>query len=513
MRTRENGGFHWASPIRKVQIGGAMFTTTTSWVEDELRGIDLGHARRNERCVLLMKRLAVDPQASINAACNGASEMVSATRFFQNEAVQEEDLLAPHRQATVERMKQERVVLVIQDTTEFDFSHEKLVVRGTGPLNDETRLGLLDHVQLAVTPQRLCLGVLGTKMWARNPETFRTSEQRKFDPIESKESFRWLEGYREACRVAAELPDTQIISIGDAESDIYEYFLETEQAQSPARAEWLMRASENRALPERDEEAGPYAYRKLRDEIGGAKVIGKLILQLPRTPQRKARRAEFTVRAKRVCLKPPHRRDRTLPEISLNVILVRETDPPAGEEPIEWLLLTSLPINTYSQVKRAIAYYAARWTVEVFFRTLKTGCRVERLQLHTAARLRRCIMMYKVIAWRVLYVTMLGREAPDLPCDVLFSEEEWKAAWTICSKEPLPRKAPALKTFLPLVARLGGYKGRKCDAPPGPKTMWVTIRRITDFALAWVAFGPHAQEPPLSTDSTKPKSRQRPRRG
>jgi hypothetical protein len=264
-------------------------------------------------------------------------------------------------------------------------------------------------------------------------------------------------------------------------------------------------------LPERDVEAGPCTYRKLRDEIGNAKVIGKLILQLPRTPKRKARRAELTVRAKRICLKPPYRKEQTLPEVALNVILVRETNPPAGEEPIEWLLLTSLPIKTYRQVKRAIAYYAARWTVEVFFRTLKTGCRVEHLQLHTAARLRRCLMMYHVIAWRVLYVTMLGRETPDLPCDVVFSEEEWRAAWTICSKEPMPRKAPPLKTFLPLVAQLGGYKGRKGDAPPGPKTMWITIRRITDFALAWVAFGPSRQEPVLAADhaATKPRDRSR----
>jgi hypothetical protein len=487
-------------------------TTVTSWIEDELQSIDLGHARRNERCALIMKRLAVDPQASINAACHGASEMVGATRFFQNEAVREEDILAPHRHATLRRMKQYRVVLVIQDTTELDFTHENLVVEGTGPLNDEGRLGLLDHVQLAVTPQRLCLGVLSAKIWARDPEMFRTCKQRKYNPIETKESYRWLEGYREACHVAAGLPDTQIISVGDAENDIYECFVEAEQAQSPARAEWLMRASENRALPERDEEAGPCTYRKLRDEISNAKVIGQFILQLPRTPKRKARRAELTVRAKRIRLKPPYRKEQTLPEISLHVILVRETNPPAGEEPIEWLLLTSLPIKTYRQVKRAISYYAARWTVEVFFRTLKTGCRVEHLQLRTAARLRRCLMMYQVIAWRVLYVTMLGRETPDLPCDVVFSEEEWRAAWTICSKEPLPRKAPPLKTFLPLVARLGGYKGRKGDAPPGPKTMWITIRRITDFALAWVAFGPYRQEPVLSADNAATKPRDRSRR-
>jgi hypothetical protein len=149
----------------------------------------------------------------------------------------------------------------------------------------------------------------------------------------------------------------------------------------------------------------------------------------------------------------------------------------------------------------------------VFFRTLKTGCRVEHLQLHSVARLRRCLMMYKIIAWRVLYVTMLGREAPDLPCDVVFSEEEWKSAWTICAKESPPRKAPPLKTFLPLIARLGGYKGRKGDGPPGPKAMWIAIRRITDFALAWLAFGPDRQETDHSSHRAKSKQRRRLREG
>jgi hypothetical protein len=495
-------------------FGGAMLaTTTTSWIEDELQGIDLGDVRRNRRCKLLMQRLAVDPQASINAACDGPSEMVSATRFFQNEAVREEGILAPHRQATLRRMKQEPVVLVIQDTTELDFTYEKLIVLGTGPLNDENRLGLLDHVQLAVTPQRLCLGVLGGKTWARDAETFRTCKQRKYDPIETKESYRWLEGYREACRVAAEVPNAQIISVGDAENDIYECFVEAEKAQAPARAEWIMRASENRATPERDGEAGPCTYRKVRDEIGSAKVLGKLTLQLPRTPKRKARQAELSVHAKQIRLRPPYRKGEPLPEITLNVILVQERNPPPGAEPIEWLLLTSLPIRKFRQVQRAIAYYAARWPVEVFFRTLKTGCRVEHLQLHTVARLRRCLMIYKIIAWRVLYVTMLGREVPDLPCDAVFSAEEWKSAWTICAKEPPPRKAPPLKTFLPLIARLGGYKGRKGDGPPGPKTMWIAIRRITDFALAWLTFGPEQQPPALSADRRSAKQPRQPRGG
>jgi hypothetical protein len=143
---------------------------------------------------------------------------------------------------------------------------------------------------------------------------------------------------------------------------------------------------------------------------------------------------------------------------------------------------------------RVIDYYACRWQIEVFFRVFKTGCKVEEIQLEKAERLRPCLALYKIVAWRVLYVTMLGRESPDLPCDVLFTDEEWKSAWTICTDQPPPPQAPPLREFLPMLAELGGYNNRKHDAPPGPKTLWIAIRRMGDFALAWQTFGPDREK-------------------
>lgn len=213
-------------------------------------------------------------------------------------------------------------------------------------------------------------------------------------------------------------------------------------------------------------------------------------MRVPKTSNRKARKAKVTVRARCIRLKPPYRPDVRLPELEINVILVKEESPPDGEEPIVWLLLTNLPIDRFAEVLRVVDYYACRWQIEVYFRVFKTGCRVEDIQLESAERLRPCLALYEIVAWRVLYVTMLGREAPDLPCSVLFTDEEWKSAWMICTDKALPKRPPPLKVFLPLIAELGGYNGREHDGPPGPKALWIAIRRITDFALAWSTFGP-----------------------
>jgi hypothetical protein len=209
----------------------------TAWVEEELESIDLGDERLGKRCQLLLKRFAADAQASVNGACRGWSESVGAYRFFDHEAVDEHRVLQPHRDATLKRMEEHPVVLVVQDTTELDYTSRRNSLRGAGPLNDETRVGFYDHLQVAFTPHRLCLGVLAMEVWARDWETFRTCKERKYDPIQTKESYRWLQGYRRACQIAEQLPQTQIVSVADREADIYECFLEAQQPAPPKRAE------------------------------------------------------------------------------------------------------------------------------------------------------------------------------------------------------------------------------------------------------------------------------------
>ena len=188
-------------------------------------------------------------------------------------------------------------------------------------------------------------------------------------------------------------------------------------------------------------------------------------------------------------MKPPHDRSSVDP-VRYNVVLVEEVGGPNDGTDVGWLLITSLPINSVKAVLLVVQYYISRWPIEVFFRVYKTGCRVEDIQLEANHRLENCLMLYKVIAWRIMYVTILAREYPNMACDEFFADYEWKPVWKIVSTEPLPKKAPPLSVFIRMLAELGGHNNRSTDHPPGPQAIWQGIRRMTEFAIAWNAFGP-----------------------
>ena len=456
-------------------------------IVDELQGIDLGDKRLNLRSQQVIEALAANPEASVNAACEGWSDTLAAYRLFNNDAVTPEQILRPHREATQRRMREQSVVLIVQDTTELDYSKHPTV--DARCLNREQRFGLYEHVHLAVTPDKLCLGVVGSEFFDRAPESLGQSRERRTLPIEEKESFRWLQGYRLACELAAECPQTQIVSIADREADIYEIFVEAQQPTG-VRADYIIRAKENRSTSEHDPAAGPAAYVKVRDEVGRSKLRATRTIELGSTPKRAARQAHLEIRALTVVLKPPHARSR-LPSVTHNVILVEEIGGPGDGTDVSWLLITTLPIETDADILKIIDYYTARWMVEIYFRTLKTGCRVEDIQLETNHRLKNCLAFYKIIAWRVLYLTYLNRTCPKLPCTAVFDDSEWKSVWRVVKKKPLPTKPPLLSEFTRLLTQLGGYNNRATELPPGPQPLWIGLRRMTDFATAWLAFGPN----------------------
>jgi hypothetical protein len=374
-----------------------------------------------------------------------------------------------------------------QDTTELDFSRPKKPVQGAGPLSYEERTGFFQHVQLAVTPERLPLGVIDELTWGRDPADYQKNDQRKKKPIEAKESYRWLLGYRRACAVAAAVPTTQIIAISDREGDIYECFVEAQTTEGP-RADWIIRACQNRSTPQRSDD--DQTFIKLRQVVAAQAVLGQLKVQVPRSADGPAREATVSVRAAKVDLKPPQRKGGKLPPVTVHAVWIREEAAPAGVKPLEWLLLTSLPVDSFAAACRVVEYYTCRWPIEVFFRIYKSGCRIQEVQLETEDRLLPCLALYLIVAWRVQYLTMLGRTCPGLACDVVFAEEEWRSVWTIVRREPAPAEAPTLTVMIGLIAMLGGYLGRKGDGPPGPQVVWIGIQRMQDFALAWQAFGP-----------------------
>jgi hypothetical protein len=468
--------------------------TMQAWIEAETRGADFGDERLNRRYEVLLDHLSDKPTLSIPAACGGLAETAAAYRFFDNDKTDAAKVLKPHHDATVERIRAQKVAIVAQDTTEIELTRKQQ--RVGGPLNDESRWGLYSHPLLAMTPERVPLGVVTATIWSRDSEEFAKSQEekrraRKAKRIEEKESRRWLEGYHSASALAAETPGTTIVAVSDSEGDIYECL----QAGAKGEAEYIVRGCQDRALLEEE-------YPLLLQTLACKAVIGKMKICVSKRDActrdeskkrkwaREARNARVTIRSAKILLRGPGRPGAKLPDIYVNAILVKEEHPPKGEEPIEWLLLTSLPIETFAEVTKVIGYYCCRWEIEIYFRVLKSGCKIQELQFERQDRLEVCLAMYMIVAWRVLYVLMLGRNCPKMPCDAVLSEAEWKSVYVIVTNEEAPAKPPLLTDMMKMIAELGGYLGRKHDGPPGPKTTWIGLQRMRDFAVAWSAFGP-----------------------
>jgi hypothetical protein len=208
-----------------------------------------------------------------------------------------------------------------------------------------------------------------------------------------------------------------------------------------------------------------------------------------RQKSRDARVAEVEIRATTVTLAPPYRFDRKLPEVTVNVVLVEERNPPDGCDPIQWLLVTTLPIDDSRDVKRIVQAYCTRWQIEIFFRTIKSGCRVEERQFETLDRMLNCVSVYSIIAWRIMYLCRLGRECPDLSCEVVFEPCEWKSVVMAVKHTEPPVTPPRLNEIIRMIASLGGYVIRK-STQPGPQTLWIGLQRVHDLSTAWNAFGP-----------------------
>lgn len=424
---------------------------------EELSGAALGDPRLTKRLIRLVDDLSAQPTKSIPLACGGLAETKAAYRLLDNEAVEWRALLAAHGEPTVARMSQEDRVLCLQDTTELDFTSQPGIA-GLGRLSYERQHGMYLHPTLAVSEHGVALGVLDAWMWARKPK----------GEIDLRESRRWTEGYERISELAARLPHTRLVYVADRESDLRELLDRAADLGYPA--DYLIRAKHDRVLADGG---------KLRAEVERQAALGEVEFALPAAPGRTARTVVQTVRVARVTL-ARHAGDTR----EITVILAREEAPPQGEKPIEWLLLTNESPTTLEAAVLRIGWYRRRWLMEIFFRIVKSGCRVEALQLATVERLERALAIYLVIAWRILYLMTLGRDCPHLPCEVAFTAEEWRAAWLMAKRQPPPAAPPTLGEMIRLVAGFGGFLGRKGDGHPGPKALWEGLMKLMAYVEA-----------------------------
>jgi hypothetical protein len=310
---------------------------------------------------------------------------------------------------------------------------------------------------------------------------------------------RWIKGIRAVQKLAEACPETLCVSLSDSEGDIYELFTEPRKHDN---FHWIVRAGQERkVLDEQGDSLGVIRDPLLEQPVlftNEITVRGREQLisneKRPRRTARVNRRATVEIRACSVTIKAPMNRKHSVRSITINAVLVREVNPPKGEVSIEWILLTTLPISTIEEVATVIRYYTVRWGIEIYFRTLKSGCRIEERRFETLERMLACTAIYMIVAWRTLYVCRLGRSCPDLPCDLIFEPAEWQSVWSVTHPgEPPPPKPPPLSEMVRLIARLGGYVDRpNRPDPPGVETVWKGLQRMRDLAWGWETFGPGA---------------------
>lgn len=463
---------------------------------NELSGCQFGDKRLTKRAQKLAEVLSQYPNVSIPAALKSKADIEGCYRFFDNEKVTPEKILQPHIEATQQRIGQVDFTLLVQDTTELDLTRPEQQVRGAGPMDCESRRGAFVHPLIAFDVDGVALGILGQNSWVRKElgkgSKSEKCDQRRRTPIEEKESFRWLEGLHCAERTARACPETTCVCVGDSESDIYDVFAAASQSDQK-NLHLLVRAGQNRNTNDGQDWA-----EKVRKTaaVGNQTVTVRArqakteAVKSSRRCTREGRTAELQIRKATVELRRPVHGDRRLPAtITVNVVLCEEQDPPEGIDAISWMLVTTLGIETDEDIQRIISSYCIRWQIEVFFRTLKSGCRIERRRFEDIDRVLNCLAFYSVIAWRLMYVCHLGRECPEIDCEVIFEPSEWKSVYTILGEEIPTAGCPSLNDLVRAIARLGGFIDRPKNHP-GTQTLWVGLQRSYDLSNAWNAFGP-----------------------
>ena len=473
-------------------------SSEAGWQEEELSTAALPDKRLARRLGRLLDQMSAAPGKPVPAACGDWAATKAAYRFFDNPRVTEHGVLAGHFTATAARIAaSEGPILLLQDTTEFIYSRARpgkigftKTINGgrykAGQPNVRTLCGVLMHASLAVTLTGTPLGLTAVKFWTRTKFKGTLALKRQINPtrvpIETKESYRWLENLRQSIALLGE-PE-RCVHVGDRESDIYELFC---MAQDLGTG-FLVRVQTNR-LAERPADAAPHdpAHRVLA-QLAAVPWAGRHRITVDQDETTWLQVKFAAIRT----LPPVGKQKRYSPQV-LTYIHAREEDPPPGRKPIDWRLVTNLPVDDLAAAVEKLGWYALRWKAELFHKVMKSSCRAEQARLETAERLAKFLALIAVVSWRIFFVTMSARAKPDAAPDSVLSCAEIAALDRLDASRARPcRQRRTLAAYLLHIAMLGGYLARNHDPPPGNMVVWRGITRLHDIALG-IAIGADRQ--------------------
>ena len=455
------------------------------WVDREIDEGGFKDVRLGKRFRELLIQMGGGLGESIPLACQDWANTKAAYRFFANKRVREGDILSGHFDATRARFESAvGTVLLLQDTTEFSYQRARPELVGvtksinsgkdnTGRLRHHTLCGILMHSSLAVTTDGLPLGLAAVKFWTRKKFKGTAALKRKINPtrvpIEKKESVRWLDNLRQSIDLLGD--PARCIHVGDRESDIFELYCLTRELGAHfivrMQTDRLAGDGDHTVSEEMDEVAIKGLHRvEMRDEKGDAISV------------------TLEIRTKRIHILPPIGKQKRYPALDLTVIHATERGAPKGRKPIEWKLMTDLPARTRSEAIEKIDWYAMRWKIEVFHKILKSGCKAEDSKLRTADRLANLMAVFCILSWRVFWLTMLNRTAPNAAPTMALTVTEIALLDQLVADAGNRRcLSGTLSFYLTKLARLGGYLARASDPPPGNMVIWRGLSRLTDIEI------------------------------
>lgn len=436
-------------------------------LEEELRHLNLGDKRRKERFETIVERIVNQPGMSIPQSGYSWSDIKMTYHFYNNEQVLEAEVSDCVQKASVDRCVQRSIVLSVQDTTSVNFNSS---AEGLGYLDHGVGEGLMVHNTLAIDEQGCPLGILHQNIWARDKAEMGKKKTRSKRAIQDKESYRWIESMHKVEELLSlKNPSLKIIHIADREADVYELFSEPRSVNS----ELLIRSSHDRKT---------LLGNSMWQEIESEQVLATFELELTTANSETVSKVQMEIKSAMVLLSPPASKNK-LPALMVYGILVREVN--ALKKGLEWRLLTTMPATTAEQALTFVRWYSYRWRIERFHYILKSGCRLEELQLRKVNSLRKAIVVYSLCAFKLMQLLYLSRSNPDEPCSPYLGLAEWQLLVSSHSKSPvMGREVPTLQQCVIMIARLGGYLARHNDGPPGIKNLWRGLQQLNAMVKA-----------------------------
>jgi len=433
--------------------------------------LNLGDIRRDERFVTIVNNISTQPGASIPKQNKSWYDTKATYQFFKNENVSIDELKKTMMMYGAKKVTDEMMVLIAHDIS--NISYHDLQAEGLGYLDNKEGRGILCYSSIAATTEGLPLSLLYQHTWTRPLEELGKSNKRKQLAFEDKESYRWYEGMKEVNELLGK--GIHKIHIADREADVYELFFHAHICNT----DLLIRARHNRSLSN----GSP-----LWDSISAEPAAATVNLDIPDKTGKKKLQVEAEVRYHEVEILRPRNNKDSYESVTLTAIEIKEKNSEKRNDGdiIHWKLLTTLEIKSVSDALQCVEWYTYRWLIERFHYVLKSGTKIEELQLKDAESLQKAIAVYSMAAFRVMQLVYESRHHPKISCEVVLTRAQWITLhMLIRGNSKIPTQPPSLQQAVMWIGRLGGHLGRKSDGPPGLKTVWQGYQQLCNAASVY----------------------------